>query len=64
MKKLFLVLSVAGIIGLSSCSKCYTCTYGSSDEVEICKDDLPAGFGSLELWKDSYESAGYDCKKK
>lgn len=63
MKKLFLVLSVAGIIGLSSCSKCYTCTKSGVDDVEICKDDLPTGFGSLELWKDSYEANGYDCKK-
>ncbi|MCB0537936.1 MAG: hypothetical protein KDE33_10480 [Bacteroidetes bacterium] len=56
-------MSVAGIIGLSSCSKCYTCTKSGVDDVEICKDDMPTGYGSLDAWKDYYEALGYDCKK-
>lgn len=39
MKKLALIIAVAGIVGLSSCSKkCNTCSFGTS-EVEYCSDD-------------------------
>jgi len=39
MKKLALIIAVAGIVGLSSCKKCYTCSVsGSTSNVEYCSD--------------------------
>lgn len=37
MKKLALVIAVAGIVGLSSCKKCNTCETGSLT-TEYCSD--------------------------
>lgn len=37
MKKIALVIAVAGIFGLSSCKKCNTCEFGST-KTEYCSD--------------------------
>lgn len=38
MKKLALVIAVAGIVGLSSCKKCNSCEFSSSTTTEYCSD--------------------------
>lgn len=64
MKKLFLVLSVAGIFALSSCKKCYECSYSGSDSEELCEDDYPGGKAAMNSYIDALEASGWDCSKK
>ena len=41
MKKLALIIAVAGIVGLSSCKKCETCTPNNGGSVrEYCHEDF------------------------
>lgn len=52
MKKLVLVLSVAGMFALSSCSKTYTCDCGSGAVVEyedLNKEQADAAETACEL---------------
>ena len=39
MKKLALIIAVAGIIGLSSCATCNTCEISSTTSTEYCSKD-------------------------
>lgn len=60
MKKLTLIITIAGIIGISSCKNCHTCTKTGTDDVELCKDD----FGSqiaLDAAISLQEGFGYSC---
>ena len=53
------ISTVALMVGLSSCSKCQTCTYGGSSE-EICQDD----FDDKDAYKayiNFLEAFGTDC---
>ena len=63
MKKVLLVLSVAGMFAFSSCSKCQTCSYQGSDEQEYCEEDFPGGKKAYNNFIDAYEAQGWDCKK-
>ena len=52
MKKLLLVLGVAGLFALSSCSKSYSCDCGNGAVVEysdLSKDEADAAQAGCEL---------------
>lgn len=64
MKKINLfslaLASIGLVLGLSSCKKCQTCSYGS-DSYEVCQDD----FGSKSAYNayiDLAEAFGATCK--
>ena len=67
MKKLVLLGAVA-VAGLSSCTKDYTCTYGSGDNVISIDCNKCSKSDIEEIEKVSYtvgdETYGYDCKAK
>ena len=62
MKKLFFVLSVAGVFALTSCNKCQTCTAAGLAEVEYCENDYPGGKTAFNSAIDLLEASGWDCK--
>jgi len=73
MKKLALIIAVAGIVGLSSCAKEGTsCTSGSNTitindgKVESCVGttcvNVPLGSMSEADYISSLETLGYECK--
>ncbi len=62
MKKIVMILSVAGLMFASSCTKCTTCTKSNGPDVRFCEKD----FGShteYGLAIDAAEGQGYNCKK-
>ncbi|HWB63876.1 MAG TPA: hypothetical protein VG603_10225 [Chitinophagales bacterium] len=63
MKKVFagffaLILLASGV---SSCKKCYTCTFSAGRTEELCTKDFPNGNKDLKLTIDAYEAQGYVC---
>lgn len=62
MKKVLLVLGVAGMFAFSSCKKCQTCTYQGHTTEEICQDDYPGGKKFYNLYINSLKDSGYTCK--
>jgi hypothetical protein len=66
MKKFIASVVILGFIAVqfSSCSKCYSCDFGSNDVREFCPKDFPDGADGLKLTIDAYEVQGYKCVTK
>ena len=60
MKKLTLIIAIAGILGMTSCAKCVTCTKSGLDDVELCKSDYGTqlAFDAVIALQEGY---GYKC---
>jgi len=62
MKLIAVLISAAGITGMSACTKCKVCTKESSPEVRLCEKDYNSKT-AYGLAVDMKESEGYSCKE-
>jgi hypothetical protein len=58
MKKYFVLAAVLfGTMAMTSCKK-NCCTWNG---VEVCEDDLPAGYADWDAYKAAVEAGGGNC---
>ena len=55
-----ILIGLAGITGMSACTKCKVCTKNNSPEVRLCEKDYNSEteYGAAV---DAKEADGYDC---
>lgn len=66
MKRLLAVFIciIALSASLSSCTKCYTCTFKDGKVQELCAKDFPDGYDGMKLTIKAYEKQGIKCDAK
>lgn len=68
IRKIVMSVTLAGVISISACNKCYDCTKKCGTCIKTgyptlagCQGDTALQGYSVEAWKSYYESYGYTC---